>query len=216
MPNIQYVPLNPNRLWAGSVAYALYKVYPSGKTWLVGHFCSPYDYEAEIDWLESHEPEAAPISYRVEEVGYSVKGEICDSRKYADAIMDRARKLYYARQEAIKSYARWKADLERRGIDEHSLPLSQRRMPPMWGASLTWADTIRYCYMDSTTARPKWAAEGKRVEELISTALATEGKPERNMHGIDIALRYLYKNVPANGHTLTPRNRAERRKFARG
>lgn len=114
MPNIQYVPLNPNRLWAGSIAYALYKVYPSGKMWLVGHFCSPYDYEAEIDWLERHEPEAAPISYRVEEIGYSVKGEICDSKKYADAIMDRARKLYYARQEAIKSYARWKADLERR------------------------------------------------------------------------------------------------------
>ena len=86
----------------------------------------------------------------------------------------------------------------------------------MWGASLTWADTIRYCYMDSCTARPKWAAEGKRVEELISTALATEGKPERNMHGIDIALRYLYKNVPAHGHAVTPRNRAERRKFARG
>ena len=143
--------------------------------------------------------------------------EICDSKKYADAIMDRARKLYYARQEAIKSYGRWKADLERRGIDEHSLPLSQRRMPPMLGASLTWADTIRYCYLDSATARPKWAAESKWVEELISTALATEGKPEhQNMHGIDIAFRYLYKNVPAKGHVMTPRNRAERRKFARG
>ena len=50
-----------NVLWPGKICYALYKRYPNGFRFFLGHFRDKYDYDAEVEWLDEHEKDPEPV-----------------------------------------------------------------------------------------------------------------------------------------------------------
>ena len=160
---------NPHKLYAGETIYALYKVYPKGSKWFIGYFRNPYDYEAEVRWLDKHEPEPEPISYIAEETGdYGIK-DICDSLTFIKKCDELAKENYDRHQRLDKEYDEYLADLARRGIKETDLPLSQRRFPRLFNISVSLADCY-YFLTEFNTVRPKWAAEKELLEKRYNVA----------------------------------------------
>ena len=168
MSEITVQPKNPHRLYAGDTIYALYKVYPKGSRWFIGHFRSKFDYEAEVRWLDKHEPDPVPCRYVAEETGdWGIK-DICDSAKFIAECEAKAKASFERKQQTEREYEEYQADLKRRGIKESDLPLSQRRWPRLFGPShVTLADCYWWTYYGMDT---NWAAENeiftRRIKEV--------------------------------------------------
>lgn len=168
MSEITVQPKNPHRLYAGDTIYALYKVYPKGSRWFIGHFRSKFDYEAEVRWLDRHEPDPVPCRYVAEETGdWGIKG-ICDSAKFIAECEAKAKARFERKQQADREDEEYQAELERRCIKETDLPLSQRRFPRICCVSrVTLADFYWWAYRDMGT---RWAAEdeifARRIKEV--------------------------------------------------
>ena len=168
MSEITVQPKNPHRLYAGDTIYALYKVYPKGSRWFIGHFRSKFDYEAEVRWLDQHEPDPVPCRYVAEETGdWGIK-DICDSAKFIAECEAKAKASFERMQQTEREYEEYQADLKRRGIKETDLPLSQRRWPRLFGPShVTLADCYWWTYYGMDT---NWAAENeiftRRIKEV--------------------------------------------------
>lgn len=194
MSSITVIPMDKNRLWAGEICYSLHKVYPAGGKFYVGHFRSAYDYEAEVEWLDEHEPEPGPVRYEAhEESDWGLTDDICDSVKYVELIEAVVQRKWAAQQKARKEYDDWKAELAAKGIDEHDLPLIKRKFPRLFGEQ-TLADLYWSCIWEY---RPMWEAERKRLNELVAKAGLGE-KVLRTVPDalvIKYALRYIYDDA---------------------
>lgn len=111
MSKIYVEKFGDNVLRAGNICHALYKRYPSGYRFFIGHFRSAYDYEAEAEWLDAHEKEPEPVYYVAKEVSDWKLKNICDSAKYAEKLKARVKERWEAKQKASKEYQEWKAEL---------------------------------------------------------------------------------------------------------
>lgn len=210
MSKIYVEKFDDNVLWPGKICYALYKKYPSGYRFFIGHFRSEYDYDAEAEWLDAHEKGPEPICYVAKEVSDWKLEDICDSAKYAEKLKARVKERWEAKQKATKEYQEWKAELVAKGMTEHGLPLSKRKMPPLFGEP-TLADMYHYCMFDDNDMKPKWEAEWKRFHELVGKARqeerareewkkGTDGivgvRPTTTKEGMYFQLRYLHNGKP--------------------
>lgn len=63
MSEIVVEKFDDNVLRAGNICYALYKRYPNGFRFFLGHFRDKYDYDAEVEWLDEHEKDPEPVYY---------------------------------------------------------------------------------------------------------------------------------------------------------
>lgn len=63
MSEIVVEKFDDNVLRAGNICYALYKRYPNGFRFFLGHFRDKYDYEAEVEWLDAHEKDPEEVYY---------------------------------------------------------------------------------------------------------------------------------------------------------
>ena len=198
-----------NVLWPGNICYALYKRYPNGSRFFLGHFRAKYDYEAEVEWLDIHEKDPEPVYYIAKEVSDWKLENICDSAKYAEKLKARVKERWEAKQKANKKYQEWKAELVAKGMTEHDLPLSRRMAPPLLGEP-TLTDMYYYCMFDDDM-EAKWEAERKIARELADKAwqeeLAREEwkkgvdgivgvRPTTTKEGMYFQLRYLHNGKP--------------------
>ena len=205
MSDITVIPLDGNRLTPGEICYALYKKYPGGFKFFIGHFRSAYDYEAEAEWLDTHEKDPKPASYLAEEESDWKLEDICDSAKYAAHLDLATRDRWEKVKQSYKAYDDWKAGLVAMGIDEHDLPMSKRLMPPLF-AEPTLADMYYSVIRDNEMLEPKWAAYKKRLNELVDKACREEWKkgteemarvrPLSTKEGMYFQLRYLHDGNP--------------------
>ena len=205
MSKIFVEKFDDNVLCPGKICYALYKKYPSGYRFFIGHFRSAYDYEAEAEWLDAHEKEPEPICYVAKEVSDWKLEDICDSAKFAAHLDVITRDRWEKVQKAAKAYDDWKARLVAMRIEEHDLPLSERLMPPLF-AEPTFADMYYSVIRDNKMLEPKWAAYKKRLNELVDKACREEWKkvteemvsvrPLSTKEGMYFQLRYLHNGKP--------------------
>jgi hypothetical protein len=205
MSKIFVEKFDDNVLRAGDICYALYKKYPGGFKFFIGHFRSAYDYEAEAEWLDAHEKDPKPASYIAEEESDWKLEDICDSAKYAAHLDLVARDRWEKVKQAAKAYDDWKAGLVAMRIEEHDLPLSKRLMPPLF-AEPTFADMYYSVIRDNKMLEPKWAAYKKRLNELVDKACQEEWKkvteemtrvrPLSTKEGMYFQLRYLHNGQP--------------------
>jgi hypothetical protein len=205
MSKIFVEKFDDNVLRAGDICYALYKKYPGGFKFFIGHFRSAYDYEAEAEWLDAHEKDPKPASYIAEEESDWKLEDICDSAKYAAHLDLVARDRWEKVKQAAKAYDDWKAGLVAMRIEEHDLPLSKRLMPPLF-AEPTFADMYYSVIRDNKMFEPKWAAYKKRLNELVDKACQEEWKkvtedmarvrPLSTKEGMYFQLRYLHNGQP--------------------
>lgn len=198
--DITVVPMDRTKFWPGNTCYALYKVYPGELRWLIGHFRSPYDYEAEAEWLESHEKEPAPVRYEACEVSDWKLDGICDSAKYAEKLERIVREKWEICKRSEQEYNDWKTDLVAKGFSESDLPLSKRRCPPLL-AEPSLVDMYYSCIRDNDGLEPKWESERRRLHELVSKARESEPddwcvKPLPVYEPIYFHLRYMYDGEP--------------------
>ena len=215
MSEIVVEKFDDNVLWPGKICYALYKRYPNGFRFFLGHFRAKYDYDAEVEWLDAHEKDPEPVYYVAKEVSDWKLKNICDSAKYAEKLKARVKERWEAKQKASKEYQEWKAELVAKGMTESDLPLSKRRFPPLF-TEPTLADMYHYCMFDDDDMEPKWEAERKIAHELADKAwelenLSPDGRfvmvrPMANYENIYYSLRYLYDKPDTD-----IRNRAQRR-----
>ena len=149
--------------------YSLHKVYPKGGKFYIGHFRAPYDYEAEVEWLDAHEPDPEPVHYEAhEESDFGIK-DICDSGKYAAKLSKIVQEKWKEQQKISKEYDEWIADLDTRGLKPQDLSLIERRWPKLF-SDPTISDLYVWYSYDSYDMKPRWFAEEKRVSELIAKA----------------------------------------------
>ncbi len=215
MSEIYVEKFEDNVLWPGNICYALYKRYPNGFRFFLGHFRAKYDYDAEVEWLDAHEKDPEPVYYVAKEVSDWKLKNICDSAKYAEKLKARVKERWEAKQKANKEYREWKVELIARGMTESDLPLSKRKFPPLFSEP-TLADMYHYCMFDDDEMEPKWEAERKIAHELADKAwelenLSPDGRfvnvrPMTNYENIYYSLRYLYDKPDTD-----IRNRAKRR-----
>ena len=205
MSKIFVEKFDDNVLYPGKICYALYKKYPNGYRFFIGHFRSAYDYEAEAEWLDAHEKEPEPICYVAKEVSDWKLEDICDSAKFAAHLDLVARDRWEKVKQSSKAYDDWKAGLVAMRIEEHDLPLSKRLMPPLF-AEPTFADMYYSVIRDNKMLEPKWAAYKKRLNELVDKACREEWKkvteemtrvrPLSTKEGMYFQLRYLHNGQP--------------------
>ena len=210
MSKIFVEKFDDNVLRAGDICYALYKKYPNGYRFFIGHFRSAYDYEAEAEWLDAHEKEPEPVCYVAKEVGDWKLEDICDSAKFAAHLDVIARDRWEKVQKAAKAYDDWKARLVAMGIGEGDLPLSQRMWPPLF-CEPTLAGMYFSVIHDNDALMPKWEAEWKRFHELVDRVQqeerarkewkkGTDGivgvRPLSTKEGMYFQLRYLHNGKP--------------------
>lgn len=213
MSNIIIEKIKNNVLRPGGICYALYKRYPSGFRFFLGHFRAKYDYEAEVEWLDAHEKDPEPVYYIAKEVSDWKLKNICDSAKYAEKLKERAKERWEAKQKAYQKYQEWKAELIAKGMTESDLPLSKRRFPPLLGEP-TMADMYHHCMFGDDDMEPKWEAERKIAHELADKAWTEENlSPDgfvkvrpTTYENIYYSLRYLYDQPDTDW-----RNRVQRR-----
>lgn len=213
MSNIIIEKIKNNVLYPGDICYALYKRYPSGFRFFLGHFRTKYDYEAEVEWLDAHEKDPEPVYYIAKEVSDWKLKNICDSAKYAEKLKARVKERWEAKRKADKKYQEWKAELIAKGMPESDLPLSKRMFPPLLGEPIM-TDMYHYCMFGDDDMKPKWEAERKIAHELADKAWAEENmsldgfvKVRPTIYeNIYYSLRYLYDQPDTD-----IRNRAQRR-----
>ena len=118
MSEIVVEKFDDNVLWPGKICYALYKRYPNGFRFFLGHFRAKYDYEAEVEWLGAHEKDPEEVYYVAKEVSDWKLKDICDSTKYAEKLKARVKERWEAKQKARKEYQEWKTELVAKGMTE--------------------------------------------------------------------------------------------------
>lgn len=214
MSEIVVEKFDDNVLRAGNICYALYKRYPNGFRFFLGHFRDKYDYDAEVEWLDEHEKDPEPVYYVAKEVSDWKLKNICDSAKYAEKLKARVKERWEAKQKARKEYQEWKAELVAKGMSESDLPLSKRMFPPLLGEP-TLADMYHYCILGDDDMYPKWEAERNIANELAEKAWELENLsldgfvkvlPMTKYENLYYARRYIY-DQPATDI----RNRVQRR-----
>lgn len=102
MSKIVVEKFDDNVLWPGNICYALYKRYPNGFRFFLGHFRAKYDYDAEVEWLDAHEKDPEEVYYVAKEVSDWKLKDICDSTKYAEKLKARVKERWEAKQKARK------------------------------------------------------------------------------------------------------------------
>lgn len=156
MSEIVVDKFDDNVLRAGNICYALYKRYPNGFRFFLGHFRTKYDYDAEVEWLDAHEKDPEEVYYVAKEVSDWKLKNICDSAKYAEKLKARVKERWEAKQKANKEYKEWKAELVAKGMTESDLPLSKRKCLHFW-VNPPWPTcTTTACSMATT-----WSPSGK-------------------------------------------------------
>jgi len=205
MSSIEVASDKTNTMNQSGRVYALYKVYPSDKfavahigrttrkspsrRWFLGYFRSKFDYEAEVRWLDKHEPDTV-CHYDADEISDRGITDICDSAKFIEKCDRLAKEMFAERQQRDREYDEYKADLQRRGLKESDLPLSQRRFPRLFEQPIT----LESCYLSVTDfGEINWAAEkealDKRLKEVRKSS--QHGGQEDINAGIKYALRYI-------------------------
>lgn len=186
-----------NKTTSNSVAYALYKVYPLSKgnfRFKLGFFKNPFDYEAEARWYDKHEHDEQTW-FEADRIYY----DVLDPKTVVDSEAFRAKCVAYVKrkmdeyEERSRRYDKWKEDLALKGIDEHSLPLSERYFPKLFGGGpspSSFYDDIRYGLVPELV--PSHPSEVEIVNRCASSSSSRMQGTQLTCDSIKTALRYLY------------------------
>ena len=186
-----------NKTTSKSVAYALYKVYPLSKgnfRFKLGFFKNPFDYEAEARWYDKNEHDEQAW-FEADRIYF----DVLDPKTVVDSEAFRAKCVAYVKRkmaecdERSRRYDKWKEDLARKGIDEHSLPLSERYFPKLFGGDpspSSFYDDIRSGFVPELV--PSHPAEVEIVNRCASSSSSRTQCTQLTRESIENALRYIY------------------------